>query len=72
PAPGGHRFGDDIDALRERPPPGPLLGPHPVERAGALGAPEPLESPHVARALARIGSALDDLRAEAQRWEPPR
>ncbi|QDQ14582.1 aminotransferase class I/II-fold pyridoxal phosphate-dependent enzyme [Streptomyces spectabilis] len=71
-APGGHRFGDDIDALRVRLSTGPLLGPDPEERGRALGAPEPLESPHVERALAGIGSAFDDLRAEAQRWEPPR
>ncbi|MGW0533171.1 aminotransferase class I/II-fold pyridoxal phosphate-dependent enzyme [Streptomyces sp. NPDC003032] len=72
PAPGGHRFGDDIDALRVRLSTGPLLGSTPTERMASLGAPDPLELPHVARALSILGSTFDDLRAEAQRMEPPR
>ncbi|MFI2614714.1 aminotransferase class I/II-fold pyridoxal phosphate-dependent enzyme [Streptomyces sp. NPDC018584] len=72
PTPGGHRFGDDIDALRVRISTGPLLGATPEERLASLGAPDPLESPHVQRALNTFGSAFDDLRAEAQRMEPPR
>ncbi|MFD9908534.1 aminotransferase class I/II-fold pyridoxal phosphate-dependent enzyme [Streptomyces sp. NPDC059063] len=72
PAPGGHRFGDDIDALRVRLSTGPFLGTGPQERADALAAPDPLELPHVERVLTMVGSAFDDLRAEAQRWEPPR
>ncbi|AZM56682.1 aminopeptidase [Streptomyces sp. WAC 01529] len=72
PAPGGHRFGDDIDALRVRLSTGPFLGATPAERLASLDAPNPLELPHVERALSMFGSAFDDLRAEAQRMEPPR
>ncbi|MGA4845587.1 aminotransferase class I/II-fold pyridoxal phosphate-dependent enzyme [Streptomyces sp. G5(2025)] len=72
PTPGGHRFGDDMNALRVRLPTGPLLGATPEERLASLDAPEPLELPHVERALNIFGSAFDDLRAESQRMEPPR
>ncbi|GGR98798.1 aminopeptidase [Streptomyces aureoverticillatus] len=72
PAPGGHRFGDDIAALRVRLSTGSFLGSEPGQRLAALAAPDPLELPHVERALSLFGSAFDDLRAEAQRWEPPR
>ncbi|QEV21271.1 aminotransferase class I/II-fold pyridoxal phosphate-dependent enzyme [Streptomyces alboniger] len=72
PAPGGHRFGDDIDALRVRLSTGPFLGSTPSERLASLSAPNPLELPHVERALSMFGSAFDDLRAETQRMEPPR
>uniref|UniRef100_UPI0006EB78B9 aminotransferase class I/II-fold pyridoxal phosphate-dependent enzyme n=1 Tax=Streptomyces silaceus TaxID=545123 RepID=UPI0006EB78B9 len=72
PAPGGHRFGDDIDALRVRLSTGPLLGATQQERLASLTAPDPLELPHVERALSMFGSAFDDLRADAQRMEPPR
>ncbi|MFE0171007.1 aminotransferase class I/II-fold pyridoxal phosphate-dependent enzyme [Streptomyces sp. NPDC059002] len=72
PAPGGHRFGDDIDALRVRLSTGPFLGSTREERMASLTAPDPLELPHVERALSMFGSAFDDLRAEAQRMEPPR
>ncbi|WP_306336448.1 aminotransferase class I/II-fold pyridoxal phosphate-dependent enzyme [Streptomyces sp. KL118A] len=72
PAPGGHRFGDDIDALRVRLSTGPLLGSTPAERQATLTAADPLELPHVERALSMFGTAFDDLRAAAQRMEPPR
>ncbi|MEV5981215.1 aminotransferase class I/II-fold pyridoxal phosphate-dependent enzyme [Streptomyces sp. NPDC052114] len=72
PAPGGHRFGDDIDALRVRLSTGPLLGTTQSERLASLTAPDPLELPHVQRALSMFGSAFDDLRADARRMEPPR
>lgn len=72
PAPGGHRFGDDLAALRVRLSTGPFLGPDPQQRLDALTAPDPLESPHVEGALTAFGSAFDDLRTEAQRREPPR
>ncbi|MDG4863858.1 pyridoxal phosphate-dependent aminotransferase, partial [Streptomyces sp. T-3] len=72
PAPGGHRFGDDLGALRVRLSTGPLLGATPQQRLESLTAPEPLELPHVERALSLFGTALDDLRADAQRMEPPR
>ncbi|MFF7144431.1 MULTISPECIES: aminotransferase class I/II-fold pyridoxal phosphate-dependent enzyme [Streptomyces] len=72
PAPGGHRFGDDLEALRVRLSTAPFLGRTAAERSRCLIAPEPLEPPHVQRALIHLGSVFDDLRDEAQRWEPPR
>ncbi|MGW7526131.1 aminotransferase class I/II-fold pyridoxal phosphate-dependent enzyme [Streptomyces sp. NPDC054783] len=72
PAPGGHRFGDDLGALRVRLATGPLLGGDDEERAECLTSPVPLELPHVQRALIFLTSVLDDLRDDAQRWEPPR
>ncbi|MGW2647506.1 aminotransferase class I/II-fold pyridoxal phosphate-dependent enzyme [Streptomyces sp. NPDC001393] len=72
PAPGGHRFGDDLGALRVRLSTGPLLGGTDEERAECLTTPEPLELPHVQRALISLTSVLDDLRDDAQRWEPHR
>ena len=42
------------------------------ERAESLTSPEPLELPHVQRALSDLESVFDDLRDDAQRWEPPR
>ncbi|MGW0822609.1 aminotransferase class I/II-fold pyridoxal phosphate-dependent enzyme [Streptomyces sp. NPDC002845] len=72
PAPGGHRFGDDLGALRVRLSTSPLLGATAEERARSLTSPAPLELPHVERALTLFGSAFDDLRDDAQRWEPPR
>ncbi|MDX2699687.1 aminotransferase class I/II-fold pyridoxal phosphate-dependent enzyme [Streptomyces ipomoeae] len=62
PAPGGHRFGDDLGALRVRLSTGPFLGATDEERAQTLAAPDPLEQPHVERALTLFGSALEDLR----------
>ncbi|MFB9466715.1 aminotransferase class I/II-fold pyridoxal phosphate-dependent enzyme [Streptomyces cinereospinus] len=72
PAPGGHRFGDDLDALRVRLSTGPLLGGTDAERAQCLDAPAPLELPPVARALTTLKSVFDDLRDDAHRREPPR
>ncbi|MEW2515315.1 aminotransferase class I/II-fold pyridoxal phosphate-dependent enzyme [Streptomyces sp. NPDC046870] len=72
PAPGGHRFGDDLAALRVRLATGPLLGATDEERTECLTSPAPLELPHVHRALTSLRSAFDDLRDDAQRWEPPR
>ncbi|MEV6052924.1 aminotransferase class I/II-fold pyridoxal phosphate-dependent enzyme [Streptomyces sp. NPDC052107] len=71
PAPGGHRFGDDLGALRVRLATGPLLGGTDEERAECLTSPAPLELPHVQRALIFLTSVLDDLRDDAQRREPP-
>ncbi|MFI1937310.1 aminotransferase class I/II-fold pyridoxal phosphate-dependent enzyme [Streptomyces purpureus] len=62
PAPGGHRFGDELGALRVRLATGPLLGTTPEERLESLGAPDPLELPHVAAALTTFGSAFETLR----------
>ncbi|BCL26515.1 aminotransferase class I/II-fold pyridoxal phosphate-dependent enzyme [Streptomyces aurantiacus] len=62
PAPGGHRFGDDLGALRVRLTTGPFLGATDDERMASLGSPEPLELPHVKSALSLLGSTFDDLR----------
>ncbi|MGN9757463.1 aminotransferase class I/II-fold pyridoxal phosphate-dependent enzyme [Streptomyces sp. SD31] len=72
PAPGGHRFGDDLGALRVRLSTGPLLAGSDEERAECVTSPSPLELPHVQRALIHLKSVFDDLRDDAQRWEPPR
>jgi aspartate/methionine/tyrosine aminotransferase len=72
PAPGGHRFGDDLGALRVRLSTGPLLHGSDEERAECVTSPSPLELPHVQRALIHLKSVFDDLRDDAQRWEPPR
>ncbi|MCS0599967.1 aminotransferase class I/II-fold pyridoxal phosphate-dependent enzyme [Streptomyces sp. LP11] len=71
-APGGHRFGDDLGALRVRLATGPLLGGTDAERAECLTSPAPLELPQVQRALTSLRSVFDDLGDDAQRWEQPR
>ncbi|BCL24038.1 aminotransferase class I/II-fold pyridoxal phosphate-dependent enzyme [Streptomyces tuirus] len=72
PSPGGHRFGDDLEAPRVRLSTGALVTGSDAERAECLTSPTPLELPQVHRALSRLKSVFDDLRDEAQRWEPPR
>jgi aspartate/methionine/tyrosine aminotransferase len=72
PAPGGHRFGDELAALRVRLATAPLLGATDEERVECLTSPSTLEPPHVQHALSLLESAFDDLRDDAQRWEPPR
>ncbi|MDQ0773359.1 aspartate/methionine/tyrosine aminotransferase [Streptomyces aurantiacus] len=62
PAPGGHRFGDDLGALRVRLTTEPFLGATDDERMASLGSPEPLELPQVKSALSLLGSTFDDLR----------
>ncbi|MDN3293898.1 aminotransferase class I/II-fold pyridoxal phosphate-dependent enzyme [Streptomyces ficellus] len=61
PVPGGHRFGDELGALRVRLATGPLLGATPEERMESLTAARPLELPHVAHALNKFGSAFAEL-----------
>ncbi|MEU5432826.1 aminotransferase class I/II-fold pyridoxal phosphate-dependent enzyme [Streptomyces sp. NPDC020719] len=61
PAPGGHRFGDELGALRVRLATGPLLGSTPQQRAQVLDAADPLALTHVAEALEAFGSALQTL-----------
>ncbi|OII62497.1 aminopeptidase [Streptomyces sp. CC53] len=61
PVPGGHRFGDELGALRVRLATLPLLGRTPGERAEAVAADDPLDVPHVARALDRLTATLRDL-----------
>ena len=72
PAPGGHRFGDDLAALRVRLSTGPLLGDTDARRTECLTSPDPLELPHVRGALTHLRSVFDDLRDDARRGEPPR
>ncbi|WP_405824029.1 aminotransferase class I/II-fold pyridoxal phosphate-dependent enzyme [Streptomyces sp. NBC_01390] len=72
PAPGGHRFGDDLESLRVRLATGALLGDSPEERTQSLTSPEPLELPHVRRALTLVEATFDDLCDDAQRRESPR
>lgn len=72
PAPGGHRFGDDLAAPRVRLSTGDLLGGTDEERVECLGSPSPLELPHVQRAFNHVKSVFDDLRDHARRWESPR
>ncbi|MFD4988489.1 aminotransferase class I/II-fold pyridoxal phosphate-dependent enzyme [Streptomyces sp. NPDC058372] len=64
PAPGGHRFGDDLAGLRVRLSTGPLLGDDETLRAGLLtGAPDPLQAAPVRRALDRVAEVLGALAA---------
>ncbi|MEU0598661.1 aminotransferase class I/II-fold pyridoxal phosphate-dependent enzyme [Streptomyces sp. NPDC006393] len=72
PTPGGHRFGDDLGALRVRLSTTELLGDTEEQRTECLLSPTPLELPHLQRALISLRSVFDDLRDDAQRWEPPR
>lgn len=44
PAPGGHRFGDELGALRVRLGTGPLLGATPQQQTESLAAAKPLEA----------------------------
>ncbi|WP_405637959.1 aminotransferase class I/II-fold pyridoxal phosphate-dependent enzyme [Streptomyces sp. NBC_01178] len=62
PAPGGHRFGDELGALRVRLGTGPLLGTTARQRTESLAAAEPLKLPHVARALEGFAAVLGALR----------
>ncbi|MFE5186501.1 aminotransferase class I/II-fold pyridoxal phosphate-dependent enzyme [Streptomyces sp. NPDC056628] len=72
PAPGGHRFGDALGALRVRLSTGALLTGTDEERAECLTSPAPLELPHVRRALTHLKSVFEELRHDAERWETPR
>ncbi|MFD5492191.1 aminotransferase class I/II-fold pyridoxal phosphate-dependent enzyme [Streptomyces sp. GDS52] len=67
PAPGGHRFGDDLEAPRVRLSTAPLLGDTAEQRAEGLASSAPLELPHVRRALDRLRTVFDGLRDEARR-----
>ncbi|MEI5519191.1 aminotransferase class I/II-fold pyridoxal phosphate-dependent enzyme [Streptomyces brasiliscabiei] len=62
PAPGGHRFGDDLGALRVRLSTAAFLGTTDAERAQVLDARDPLELPHVESALTAFGAAFQGLR----------
>ncbi|MFI6863598.1 aminotransferase class I/II-fold pyridoxal phosphate-dependent enzyme [Streptomyces sp. NPDC050421] len=62
PVPGGHRFGDELGALRVRLGTGSLLGSTAQQQTESLTAAEPLELPHVAAALSMFRAALDELR----------
>ncbi|MFF2012106.1 aminotransferase class I/II-fold pyridoxal phosphate-dependent enzyme [Streptomyces sp. NPDC058195] len=62
PTPGGHRFGDELGALRVRLGTGALLGTTPERQRESLTAGAPLALPHVAEALSDFGAALAELR----------
>ncbi|KOX25744.1 MULTISPECIES: aminotransferase class I/II-fold pyridoxal phosphate-dependent enzyme [unclassified Streptomyces] len=62
PAVGGHRFDDELGALRVRFGTRMFLGTTGEERTEALAAEDPLELPRVVRALADFGAALEELR----------
>ncbi|MCT9090065.1 aminotransferase class I/II-fold pyridoxal phosphate-dependent enzyme [Streptomyces sp. ASQP_92] len=62
PTPGGHRFGDELGALRVRLATGPLLGATEEQRLDSLEAADPLQLPHVRAALDRFTAVLAELR----------
>ncbi|MEU4266412.1 aminotransferase class I/II-fold pyridoxal phosphate-dependent enzyme [Streptomyces sp. NPDC026092] len=62
PVPGGHRFGDELGALRVRFDTGAFLGADEEERTESLTSANPVELPHVARALTDFAAALEELR----------
>ncbi|WP_149181257.1 aminotransferase class I/II-fold pyridoxal phosphate-dependent enzyme [Streptomyces sp. TRM49041] len=61
PVPGGHRFGDELGALRVRLATAPLLGATPAERLEALTAADPLDLPHVKEALEALSTTFGEL-----------
>jgi aspartate/methionine/tyrosine aminotransferase len=65
--PGGHRFGDDLSALRARVSTAPLLGTAPEQRAQALNAADPLALPHVALAIAALAETFQELQSDTGR-----
>ncbi|MBT2440800.1 hypothetical protein J7E93_11905, partial [Streptomyces sp. ISL-36] len=69
--PGGHRFGDELGALRVRFDTGAFLGATEEERMESLTSPDPLELPHVSRALSSFGAALEELRRATGESAPP-
>ncbi|QNP66289.1 aminotransferase class I/II-fold pyridoxal phosphate-dependent enzyme [Streptomyces genisteinicus] len=60
--PGGHRFGDELGALRVRLSTGSLLGSAGDGQLAALHSERPLELPHVKAASRRLGRVLEELR----------
>jgi len=64
--PGGHRFGDDLAALRVRLSTGPLLGAAPEQRAAALAADDPLTAPQVSVGLTHLASVFGELHDETR------
>ncbi|MFF9909845.1 aminotransferase class I/II-fold pyridoxal phosphate-dependent enzyme [Streptomyces sp. NPDC013457] len=62
PVPGGHRFGDELGALRVRFDTGAFLGSTEEELTEALTSANPVELPHVESALMSFGEALEELR----------
>ncbi|EGX56546.1 hypothetical protein SZN_27371, partial [Streptomyces zinciresistens K42] len=71
PAPGGHRFGDDLAAPRVRLSTAALLAGTDEERARCLASPAPWELPQARRALIHLKSVFDDLRDDGRRGESP-
>ncbi|MET7615222.1 pyridoxal phosphate-dependent aminotransferase, partial [Streptomyces seoulensis] len=72
PAPGGHRFGDDLGALRVRLSTASLLGGGDEDREAALASLDPAELPYTRDALRSLRAVLDELRDDSVRWETPR
>ncbi|MFC8272284.1 aminotransferase class I/II-fold pyridoxal phosphate-dependent enzyme [Streptomyces sp. NPDC057271] len=62
PVPGGHRFGDELGALRVRFDTGAFLGSTEEELTQSLTSANPVELPHVESALRSLGEALEELR----------
>ncbi|WP_329454735.1 aminotransferase class I/II-fold pyridoxal phosphate-dependent enzyme [Streptomyces sp. NBC_01497] len=62
---GGHRFGDELGALRVRLTTSPLLGATPSHRLESVTTGTPLKLPHVAQALSTLAAALDVTRRPA-------
>ncbi|MFF9350466.1 aminotransferase class I/II-fold pyridoxal phosphate-dependent enzyme [Streptomyces sp. NPDC014734] len=62
PAPGGHRFGDELGALRVRLGTGALVGTTPEQRTRSLAAADPLDLPHVVGALNAFTAVFAGLR----------
>ncbi|MGW2200895.1 aminotransferase class I/II-fold pyridoxal phosphate-dependent enzyme [Streptomyces sp. NPDC001774] len=62
PVPGGHRFGDELGALRVRFDTGAFLGTTEEELMESLTSANPVELPHVEAALRSFAEALEELR----------
>ncbi|MFD0141216.1 MULTISPECIES: aminotransferase class I/II-fold pyridoxal phosphate-dependent enzyme [unclassified Streptomyces] len=62
PVPGGHRFGDELGALRVRFDTGAFLGSTEEELMESLTSANPVELPHVEAALRSFAEALEELR----------
>ncbi|MEN3583375.1 aminotransferase class I/II-fold pyridoxal phosphate-dependent enzyme [Streptomyces sp. ZYX-F-203] len=71
PTPGGHRFGDELGALRVRLSTGSLSRAAAEGGSDLLARADPLDAPAVREALSTLEAVLGDLR-DTRREEPPR